>query len=370
MTSPVRIFIDSGAFSAWKLGKPVDLEAYCHFLLDNQDWYDVAAALDEIIPDDPELAARRSMDNLIYMRAMGLDPIPVWHVRESTDWIKRMLDLGCGYIGLSATSIVSRSATDDWYELAWSFLVDNSGAPLVRVHSFGESRQEILTRYPWASADSSTWLEGEKRGTLIMPDGTWLGHTKTRDSSPGRQDIDLLEGDDAVEFNAVIEQLGIDRAAFEDRSSRAARAARSMITASRFREIQREVRSRLPIRSKPSGGGLITGGSRGPEKRSYDFPDEFNLYLAAGTNALAMPCAHELGMRNILASYFYLPAKATALLKSYKADPEAAMLAHPYDKYTALIRSILRKKVEDAVVEPPVPPGPVLTAGQLVSAER
>ncbi len=339
MIDPVRVFIDSGAFSAWRLGKPVDFDAYCNFLLENQEWYDVAAALDMIYPEEPARAAKESFDNLIHMRALGLDPVPVFHVREDMDWLKKMLDLGCGYIGLSATSIVSRNATDDWYALAWQYLVDSQGKPLVRVHSFGEARLEILSRYPWASADSSTWLEGEKRGTLIMPDGSWLGHTKKMDHSPGRQDVSLLEGADLEVFSGVLSDLGIDPVAFSDRGTRDARAARSLVTAARFAEIQRHVRELLPIRFVPQTGGLITGPSP-PAKRPHNFPDQFNLYLAAGTNSLALPCAHHIGMRNILASYFYLPPKMASLLRRYKENPDAVMAASPYDKYYDIIRRV------------------------------
>ena len=357
MADPVKIFIDSGAFSAWRLGRPVDVVAYSDFLVENQDWIDVAAALDVIIPDDPEEAARLSFENLLYMRSRGLDPVPVWHVRESTSWIQRILDVGCMYVGLSATSCVSSSATQDWYEMAWSYVVDRGGAPLAKVHSFGESRLEVLRRYPWASADSSTWLEGEKRGTLILPDGTWMAHTKSGESSRARQDIEFLEGEDLIAFDELVEGLGISKAAFADRASREARAARSVVTAARFREIQRDVRSMQPIRFRPTGG-LITR-SRPPERRSHDFPDQFDLYLAAGTNNMALPCAHSLGLRNLLVSYFYLRPTLTSILREYKKDPEAVMSNPPYAKYTELLKKVLTHASHDA----PDPAVPILAAG-------
>lgn len=350
MTYKVRVFLDSGAFSAWKLGKPVDLDAYCHYLIDNQDWLECYAALDLIIPDDPEKAAQLSMNNLVYMRSLGLSPIPIWHVRESVDWLKRMLDLGCSYIGLSATSIVSRTATDDWYEMAWSYLVDQQGAPLVKVHAFGESRVEILQRYPWTSADSSTWLEGEKRGTMILPSGHWMGHMKKLDHSSSRPDIDLLEGSDSEEFQAVLRELGIRPEALLDRNSRAARIARSYVTASRFQEIQRQVQARLPIRFIPPAAGLITG-PRPPAKRSWEF-EGFNLYLAAGTNSLAMPCLHRLEIGNVLVSYFYVTPKLHGLLRGFAEDPEGTMSRPPYLQYYTQLQEIVPREQDSTQAGP------------------
>ena len=121
----MKLFVDSGAFSAWQIGKrSIDLHAYCNFIIQNKQQITCYANLDVIAPGDPEYAAKAGFDNLLYMRSKGLDPIPVFHVREDLDWLKRMLDLGCSYIGLSATSIDSKTAVDDWYELAWSLLVD------------------------------------------------------------------------------------------------------------------------------------------------------------------------------------------------------------------------------------------------------
>jgi hypothetical protein len=361
----VKLFIDSGAFSAWRRGKPVDLEAYCDWLLENEEWIDVVAALDEIIPDDPELAAKRSFDNLVYMRSRGIDAVPVWHVREGTDWIKRILDLGCSYVGLSATSIVSRTATDDWYEMAWSYLVDSQGAPLVRVHSFGERREDILCRYPWTSADSSSWLEGQRWGALIIPGGSWLGHSKRGKSTPSRQDIDSLEGHDLAAFDSVVESLGVRREALADRSSRDARIARSIIMAARFREIQASVRSRLPIRFSPSGGGLITG-PRPPAVRRHEIPDEFSLFLAVGANNLALSSATRLRMHNLLISYFYINERLTSRLRAYKRDPEGAMRTGLYAKHSKLLDRVMI----DASQHTPSTPIPVRAASEFSSLER
>jgi hypothetical protein len=42
--------------------------------------------------------------------------------------------------------------------VAWRYLVDSSGNPIVKVHMFGESTLADLLDWPSASADSSSWL--------------------------------------------------------------------------------------------------------------------------------------------------------------------------------------------------------------------
>lgn len=336
--SPPRIMMDSGAFSAWKLNRPVNLEAYCDFLLENADWIDVPVALDEIIPNDPELAAKRSFDNLVYMRSRGLDPVPVWHVRESIDWIKRILDLGCQYVGLSATSIVSHAATDDWYEMAWSYLVDSAGAPLVRVHAFGESRQTILVRYPWASADSSTWLDAERYGTLRVPrTDTRFGDGSKYTNNATMPNLALLAGEDRREFDSLLDLMGISFEVFQSSRSQTSRMARLLIHAYRYHLIQTCVRERLPIRFCPGYEGFLTGPEI-PEKRIWEFPDEFNFFLAVGGSYMPTAAAYHLGHRNVLVSYFYVATRA-ALLRALRRDPDA-LKSSIYGKYLHMARDV------------------------------
>jgi hypothetical protein len=148
--------IDSGAFSVYASGGTVDLTEYCDFCLGIRDLASdfTFVNLDHIDDEDrPEEAARIGYENFEFMRSRGLDPIPVVHEGEDLDWLKRYLDAGSIYIGLSG---LSKGHADDFFAQAWEMLCDSSGNPLVRVHAVGESRTEVLLAYPWASADSSS----------------------------------------------------------------------------------------------------------------------------------------------------------------------------------------------------------------------
>jgi hypothetical protein len=274
------------------------------------------------------------------MRARGFNPVAIWHIRESTDWIKRILDLGCDYVGLAAASARSPAAADEWYERAWPHLVNGRGEPLVRVHAFGDARLPALRRYPWASADSTSWLGGGRQGLMMMPDGTRLAHTRNGSHSLSQQDVDQLDGHDADEFQSRLADWGISPSAFEDRSSFRARVARQFVSVYRFLEIQRDVRSRLPIRFRPPHRGLIIDAAGPDRRRRNSFPEEFNLYLAGHADSMPVTTyGHVLGLRNIMASFTYAPTRWVQQLRSYKVDPDQAMSGPPYARFIDTIRS-------------------------------
>ena len=155
-----EFMMDSGAYLAWKRDTIIDVAAYCTFLHANQ-YVDVYINVDEINPRDPAESGLRSYQNFLTMRQRGLDPMPVYHVREDWDLLRRYLDLGCAYIGLAGSS--SRGECEPHYEGCFS-IIANSGCR-VRVHAFGDSVRERLRRYPFDTADGATWILRSMRYT-------------------------------------------------------------------------------------------------------------------------------------------------------------------------------------------------------------
>lgn len=333
---PIRIFIDSGAFSAWRLKKPVDINKYCAWLHQNLDWIECYAALDSIRPDDPELAAQESYDNLLFMRKQGLNPIPVWHIRESVDWLHRMLDLGCEYIGLSGTSIDSMQATDHWLEMAWSHLVDSKGAPLVKVHAFGEARESCMKKFPWTSSDAATWIGAQQYGRLMMPDYN-LGHTQSYASSKSSPDLNMIDGDEAKVFSADLEKYGVREDVFQDRKARSATVARALFAAYKWVKIEERVRASMPIRFIPRSTGLLTG-AKLPEPMDPPLKENFYFYFGVGNNALTLPVLNEAQARNFLISYFYIDKDNGQSIKAYINNPEVTLRKPPYLRYYELLQ--------------------------------
>ena len=301
MTQQVKIIVDSGAYSAWRLGKEINLDAYCSYLEQNLDWITEYIALDVINPNNVEEAARASFDNLVIMRKRGLNPLGVLHAGESIDWLHRMLDLGVRYIGIAASSLTSRTSIDDWYSLIFSHLVNSEGLPVVKTHALGEGRASSLKRFPWVSADSTSWVYSAQRGGIAtLPDGARIGMRHDGNSPTSAPDLNQLGSEDRAIFNAVLKEHGISQTVFETRDPTAL-LLRSYMTALFYIRCEREINALRPIKFHPHGF-LHNGYSAQPPIHF----DEFSFYLVCGTNNTTFPLIAKLGHQSILASYFYI----------------------------------------------------------------
>ena len=319
----ISIILDSGAYSAWRSGKPIDLDKYCDYLLANLDWITHYVALDVINPGNPEEAAKASFENYNYMRKRGLDPMPVFHVGEDISWLERMLEAGATYIGLSASSLVSRNQVDDWYSLAWSHLTDRSGVPIIRAHAFGEGRQSSLVKFPWQSADSTSWIyTAQRTGQITLPSGASLSMRNDGGDAKSSPDLGRLSEVEQAVFDDILSALRIDRKAFEG-DKKHAWAMRAYMTAFYFLGIQNKIRAQPPIRHNAAGFffGSVSG------KTASLAP--FDMYLVCSEeNASIYPIIAALEHSNILVSYFYLAKQKDARLKEFVADPRAFVMGN------------------------------------------
>lgn len=173
----LRFFLDSGAFSAWAQGKAIDLDEYCAFVHHHIEHIDVYANLDVIpgLPGQPadsqtrQEAATQSWTNYLYMKADGLDPLPVFHYGESFDWLTKMLDYGCEYIGLGGMVGINKDQRRDWLDRVFMRITNADGRPVVKTHGFGMTAMPLIFRYPWYSVDSTSWLKVTANGGVYLP---------------------------------------------------------------------------------------------------------------------------------------------------------------------------------------------------------
>lgn len=307
----VKIIIDSGAYSAWKLNKSIDLESYCNYVEANLDWIHSYVALDVINPDDTNAAASASFANLKRMRKRGLNPMAVYHAGEDISWLHRMLDLGCDYIGIAASSLTSRTAIDDWYSFVFSHLVNKSGLPIVKTHALGEGRVDSLRRFPWYSADSTSWIYSAQRGGIAtMPNGQRIGMRHDGNSPNSAPDLDNLDSADRAVFDRILREHGISKKVFELRDN-PAMVLRSYLTAVFYQRCQDDIRSLHPIKFHPHG--FLHRGYSDAEPIEFE---QFDLYLVCGTNNTTFPILAKLGHQAILASYFYIDTNDNVTEKS------------------------------------------------------
>ena len=328
----IDLLFDSGAFSAWKLGKPIVLDTYCDYLLANKQWMGAYVALDVINPDSPEAAAKASFENYLHMRKRGLDPIPVFHVKEDVKWLYRMIDAGASYIGLSASSLVSRNHVNDWYAQCWNKLTDSKGRPLIKAHAFGEGRYAALAAFPWYSADSTSWIyRSQRNGRLPIWDGPIVSHRNDGLHDKSKQDINSMDSEEAAVFAAYLEKHGVDASVFESRGPEAITII-TYLALQYYLEQEKKVTALCPIHHK-KGGLFQLPLHEAVAKREALGLDKIRYYSVGGGNPAAYAALAYAGAERMLISYFYIrtisregghPRFNVDPLKAFLYDPQGA----------------------------------------------
>lgn len=182
-----HLFIDSGAFSAHTVGKEVDVDKYIEFLNSIDDYVYIAAQVDKIPGVFRQAKTRKqcleaplmSWENYLYMRERVKSPdkiLPVFHQNEDFDWLLTMLETTFDgkhipYIGVSPANDRSTKEKNEWFETVFR-LIGQSSNPNVKTHAFGMTSLPVLERYPFTSADSTSWIMTGANGGIMTPRGT------------------------------------------------------------------------------------------------------------------------------------------------------------------------------------------------------
>ena len=134
--------IDSGAFTAFNIGKKIELNQYAeHIAIHPHDW---ALNLD-VIGD-----AAASTANLESLWAMGREVVPVFHVGTPFSVIKDMtrtfpkIAIG-GMVGMNTKTKLGYCR--EVFAHAWP----------ARLHALGIGSEPEIMAFPWHSVDSSSW---------------------------------------------------------------------------------------------------------------------------------------------------------------------------------------------------------------------
>lgn len=177
----VKVFLDSGAFSAFTKGVDVDIRGYCDYIkrnldiIENVDGALCASVLDGI--GDP----LKTWQNQMAMEQMGVRPLPCFHYGEDErylEWYIKNYD----YITLGGMVPISTPQLFHWLDRIWDkYLTDGSGRPRLKVHGFGLTTQALMERYPWFSVDSSSWVQIAANGNILVPG---LGTVPVSPNSP------------------------------------------------------------------------------------------------------------------------------------------------------------------------------------------
>lgn len=205
-----KVFLDSGAFSAYTKGVKVDIKAYCDYIKRNEDIIEVASVLDGI--GDPLL----TWQNQQVMEKLGTRPLPCFHYGEDERYLEWYV-ANYEYITIGGMVPIDKKMLIHWLDRIWDrYLTDGSGRPKLRVHGFGLTTYNLMQRYPWYSVDSSSWVQQAANGNVVLTDyrlGSVI-YLPVSSSSPTRRD----EGRHITSMNDVertalirhLEKQGID----------------------------------------------------------------------------------------------------------------------------------------------------------------
>ena len=159
----LKTMLDSGAYSAFRQGKVIDIDEYAEFVKTNGHNYDACITLD-VIND-----AKSTYRNWLYLRKKGVDVLPVYHLGTDEKWLRKYLEV-TDHICLGAIANLSTKARLEGLTYIWEkYLVDENKMPKVKVHGLGLTAVAIMLQYPWHSVDSMTPLISAVFGRIFLP---------------------------------------------------------------------------------------------------------------------------------------------------------------------------------------------------------
>lgn len=159
-----KLMLDSGAYSAYRKGKVIDIDKYIAFIRRFGYLFDTCINLD-VIGD-----GKASYQNWIYMRKQGVNTMPVYHIGTDIKWLKKYLKK-TDYIGLGAIANLSSVRRLKSLSEIWKNYLINPETKLAthKVHGMGLTAIAIIERYPWYSVDSISPILQAGYGGIYLP---------------------------------------------------------------------------------------------------------------------------------------------------------------------------------------------------------
>ena len=139
----IELMADSGAFSAWKRGTPIDIQRYMEWIKRN----DIERYFNLDVVGDVEATKH----NQLLMEQEGFRPIPVFHFGEDFQILKDLVNT-YELVGLGGTVGLPPTAKEQWFRQVFSL------CPNGRFHALGVANARYLVQFPFASVDSVWWL--------------------------------------------------------------------------------------------------------------------------------------------------------------------------------------------------------------------
>jgi hypothetical protein len=197
--SGVKVFLDSGAFSAHTLGVELSVPEYCAYIKENEDLIRVEDGIKLVSVLDGIGDALLTWQNQQHMERLGVRPLPCFHAGEPSEYLEHYV-ANYDYITLGGMVGARPDQLQVWLDRIWDrHLVDGAGHPRVRVHGFGITSLQLMARYPWSSVDSSSWIQSASYGAIV----TRYGAVQISTQSPFRH----VRGQHMVNFTEPEQQV-------------------------------------------------------------------------------------------------------------------------------------------------------------------
>jgi len=153
------LFLDSGAFSAFRKKITLDVKDYASYLKKEGHFWEVIASLD-VIGNPVE-----SVKNQRYLTDLKLNVIPTFHHGEDFKYLHKIMN-EFPYIALGGM-VFKNTWLRGWLDECWKELKNYKG----KVHGFGLTDFDLMLRYPWESVDSTTASRAGRIGIILSPWG-------------------------------------------------------------------------------------------------------------------------------------------------------------------------------------------------------
>lgn len=174
-----RLIVDSGAFTAWNIGKTIEMEDYCRFLKSISHLKPFNAVQLDVF-GNPE----KTYLNFLKMKEMGFDVMPVF---TRGDTLARLEEFYTHTDYIMFGGIVTGGKNKNYVK--W-FLNQNKGR---KCHWLGFVNMPFIKAYKPESVDSSSWCGTGRFGQLFLYNGS--GEISTYKRADLIKNRELLEKD-------------------------------------------------------------------------------------------------------------------------------------------------------------------------------
>lgn len=154
-------FLDSGGYSARAMGVEINIKEYHKFLTKYGKRFEVVANLDVGTYDNCKV-------NQTYLETSGANVLPVFHYQEFlTPKYRKEIEVLCkNYeyvaIGGVAGSVTGGKVLEQYLTYCFKFGLKYK----TKFHGFGMTSPSLLSKFPFYSADSTSWMQGGRYGTI------------------------------------------------------------------------------------------------------------------------------------------------------------------------------------------------------------